>query len=60
MRRSFIVSLEMPEGVTPIQMAAYIEREVACGRGGREVNAPLLGLDGDTVSVEPVADEDED
>lgn len=51
MRRKFTVSLEMPEGMTLADMAAYIEDAVASYRGCKDPEEPVYGLDPDSVRV---------
>lgn len=47
--RQFVVSVEMPAGVTVEEMEAYIEQAVGCWKGGKDPESPIYDLDGKTV-----------
>lgn len=51
MKRKFIVTLEIPRGVTVSEMKNYIEDAVACWKGGGDPEGALFDLDGDSVKV---------
>lgn len=55
MRREFVVSLEMPWGVTVPEMEQYIEVAVGTWHGGMDPDAPIFDLDGDTVRCHRIA-----
>lgn len=54
MKRQFVVTLEMPEGVTAAGMADYIANAVGFERGRRNPEDPLFRLDAGSVRVKSV------
>jgi hypothetical protein len=54
MRRSFIVSLEMPKSVTVPEMKEYVESAVRVWKGQLHPDQPIFDLDADSVQVTPV------
>jgi hypothetical protein len=48
-RREFVVRLDMPEGVTALEMEGYIEDAVACWKGRCGPDDPIYNLDGKSV-----------
>lgn len=55
MKRSFIVTLEVPSGVTLEEMKEYIKNEVKCNVGSRSPEDPIFYLDKNSVTVKTVA-----
>lgn len=49
--RQFVVTVEVPPGVSVEEMEGYIEEAVAVWKGGGAPESPLFGLKGDTVRV---------
>lgn len=47
----FVVSVELPPGVSVEDMEAYIEESVGCWKGGKDPESPIFDLDGETVRV---------
>jgi hypothetical protein len=54
MKRQFVVTLDMPKGVTADEMATYIEESVAVWKGHMDPDEPLFDLDGDSVRAKAV------
>jgi hypothetical protein len=54
LNRSFIVSLDMPRGVTVPEMQQYIESAVRVWKGQLMPEQPIFDLDADSVQVTPV------
>lgn len=50
----FVVTVELPEGVTVAEMTGYIDRAVSCRKGGMDPDSPIYDLDGKTVRVRHV------
>jgi hypothetical protein len=57
MKKSFTVSVEMPEGVTVLDMQRYIREAVQYWKGGLHPDDPLFELDYRKVFVRPVKEE---
>ncbi len=51
MRREFIVSLKMPEGVSVREMTGYIESAVSIWKGSMSPEDAIFFLEGDSVRV---------
>jgi hypothetical protein len=51
MKRSFIVTLDLPNGTTAGQMAGYIEDEIKANIGQYHPDDPIFQLDRSSVSV---------
>lgn len=54
MRREFVVSVDMPDGVKVAEMAGYIGDAVATYKGCLDPDEAIYGLDGNSVKVRPV------
>lgn len=52
MKARFLVTLEIPDGVTPSEMLCYVGEAVSSWCKGTDPEEPLFDLDRDTVSVE--------
>lgn len=50
-RRSYRVTLDVPDGVNDTEMKAYIEEAVAVWKGQKHPEDPLFDLDGKSVKV---------
>lgn len=49
--RQFVVTVEVPPGVSIEEMEGYIETAVACWKGGGDPESAIYDLKGDTVRV---------
>ena len=54
MKKSFKVTLDIPEGVNTMEMCEYIVRSVRLMRGSYSRNDPIFELDRDTVKCIPI------
>lgn len=54
MKRQFVVTVEMPPGVTVAGMADYISEAVAVWAGGKDPESAIFQLNGGAVRVKPV------
>jgi hypothetical protein len=53
-KRSFVVTLEVPDGVSLPEIRQYIREAVADYCKGTNPDEPLFALDGDKVTVRPL------
>lgn len=49
--RKFVVSVEVPDGMTADEMAGYIEEAVRAWSGGKDPEDPIYGLNRNSVKV---------
>lgn len=51
MKRSYIVTLDRPAGVTDAEMREYIQDSVGCMKGCMDPELPITDLDRDSIVV---------
>lgn len=54
MKLQFVVTVEMPKGVTVAEMRGYIGDAVSVWCGGKDPESAIYKLDPDSVTVRPV------
>lgn len=54
MKRQFVVTFEMPAGLTVDEAAEYVRQAVACWAGSKDPESAIYDLDKSSVRVEAV------
>ena len=57
MKKSFKVTLDMPEGVSIMEICGYIVGSIRLMRGSYSKDDPIFELDRDTVKCTPIKEE---